>query len=296
MSSSFSSSSSHLIAVPLLPAQRRARIVAFLQAHGAVTLKQLAQALDASVSTLRRDLDELEADGVLDRAHGGAYLRQQPYATFEPEAAAAAELSPREKAAIGAAAAARLQPGQSVIFDSGTTTLAAARAVVARGLPLVAITNDLGIAQVLGGGGKIQVHVLGGQLRPGSNTLVGDSVLARTADLRADVLLLGVHAVTDGVLSETAPEVAAVKQAFLGAAGACWLLVDGSKFRPRAFMRVCDMAAVDEMFTDAPPPAAEAERMRSMDVALHLAATSPSSSPASPVASRLSVKKEISPP
>ncbi len=262
---------SHLASVPLLPAQRRARIVSFLQAHGAVTLKQLAHSLGASVSTLRRDLDELEAEGLLERTHGGAYLRQQPYSTFEPEPSAAAELSPREKSAIGAAAAARLQPGQSVIFDSGTTTLAAARAVVARGLSLVAVTNDLGIAQVLGAGERIQVHVLGGHLRPGSHTLIGDSVLARAADLRADVLLLGVHAVTEGVLSETMPEVVAVKQAFIRAAAECWLLVDGSKFRPRAFMRVDDLRAVDEVFTDAPPPAGEAERMREMNVALNLA-------------------------
>jgi DeoR family transcriptional regulator of aga operon len=263
-------SSAHLVAVPLLPAQRRARIVTFLQAHGAVTLKQLAQSLGASVSTLRRDLDELEADGLLERTHGGAYLRQQPYSTFEPGPDAAAELSPREKSAIGAAVAARLQPGQSVIFDSGTTTMAAARAVVARGLPLVAVTNDLGIAQVLGAGERIQVHVLGGQLRAGSNTLIGDSVLARAADLRADVLLLGVHAVTEGVLSETMAEVVAVKQAFIRAAAACWLLVDGSKFRPRAFMRVDDLRAVDEVFTDAAPPAAEADRLRDMNVALNV--------------------------
>lgn len=264
-------STPHLVAVPLLPAQRRAQIVSFLQAHGAVTLKQLAQALDASMSTLRRDLDELAADGLLERTHGGAYLRQQSYSTFEPKPAAAAELSPVEKAAIGAAVAERLQPGQSVIFDSGTTTLAAAHAVVARGLPLVAVTNDLVIAQVLGAGERIQVHVLGGHLRAGSNTLIGDSVLARTADLKADVLLLGIHAVTDGVLSETMPEVVAVKQAFIRASASRWLLVDGSKFRPRAFMRVDDLQSIDEVFTDAPPPASEVQRLREMDVALSLA-------------------------
>jgi DeoR family transcriptional regulator of aga operon len=259
------------MAVPLLPAQRRARIVAFLQAHGAVTLKQLAQALRASASTLRRDLDELEGEGVLDRTHGGAYLRQQAYSTFEPEPDAAAELSPREKAAIGAAAAARLQPGQSVFFDSGSTTLAAARAVAARGVPLVAVTNDLAIAQVLGTSGHIRVHVLGGQLRAGSHTLVGDTVLGGIADLRADVLLLGIHAVTDGVLSETMPEVVAVKQAFIRSSALRWLLIDGSKFRPRAFMRVDGLEAMDEIFTDGPLPLSESEHLREMTVALNIA-------------------------
>ena len=261
----------HLTAVPFFPAQRRAQILGFLQSHGAVTLKQLSQALQVSVSTLRRDLDELEAEGLLDRTHGGAMLRQQAYATFEPAATAAAELSPGEKAAIGAAVAARLRPGQSVIFDSGSTTLAAARAVVARGVPLVAVTNDLGIAQVLGSASHNRVHVLGGQLRPGSNTLTGESVLAAVGALQAEVLLLGVHAVTDGVLSETLPEVVAVKQAFQRAAQVCWLLVDSSKFRPRAFMQVGDVAQVQELFTEAEPPAAEATRLRDARVAITVA-------------------------
>ena len=261
----------NLAAVPVFPAQRRARILAFLQSHGAVTLKQLAQALEASVSTLRRDLDELESEGLLDRTHGGAMLRQQTYATFEPAPGAAAELSPREKEAIGAAVAARLRPGMSVIFDSGTTTLAAARAAVARGVALVAVTNDIAIAQVLGSHSHNRVHVLGGQLRADSNTLTGDSVLSAVSALQADVLLLGVHAVTQGVLSETHPEVVAGKQAFQRAAQACWLLVDSSKFRPRAFMRVGDVSQVHELFTDADPPAAEAAQLRKRGIQVTVA-------------------------
>ena len=72
-------------APPLMAAQRRQRIVEFLQRHGAVTIGQLEQALGASLSTLRRDLDALAAEGVVDRTHGGALLRQQAqsYSTFE---------------------------------------------------------------------------------------------------------------------------------------------------------------------------------------------------------------------
>ncbi|BDT67580.1 glucitol operon repressor [Comamonadaceae bacterium OS-1] len=239
-----------LAIVTLLPSQRRDRIVDFLRRHGAVTLQQLAQAMDASVSTLRRDLDALEAEGVLDRTHGGALLRQQHYSTFEPDPVAAAELSPREKRAIGYAAAAELQPGQSVIFDSGSTVIEAARAVLERRIPLVAVTNDLAIAQLLGSSPQIRVHVLGGMLRAGSNTLMGDEVLSGARHIRADVLLMGAHAVTDGVLSETDPEVAAVKRALMQAAHTKRLLVDASKFRPRAFMTICTLAEFDAVITD----------------------------------------------
>lgn len=256
--------------VSLLPAQRRQRIVEFLRQHGAVTLSQLEQALDASVSTLRRDLEALAADGVVERTHGGALLRQQGYSAFEPDAKAASELSPREKRAIGHAAAEQLQPYQSVIFDSGSTVLEAARAAAARGIPLTAVTNDLAIAQVLGAASNVQVHVFGGHLRPGSQTLVGESLIAAAAQIQADVLLCGAHAVTDGVLSETSPEVAAVKRALLKAARSRRLLVDASKFRPRTFMEVAPVTAFDTLITDAAVATEEADRLRALGLVLTL--------------------------
>jgi DeoR family transcriptional regulator of aga operon len=254
--------------VPLLPAQRRDRIVGFLRRSGAATLQQLSQALDVSPSTLRRDLDGLAAEGVLDRTHGGALLRRQPYGTFEPDPQAAAELSPAEKRAIGQAAAAMLQPHQSVILDSGSTVLEAARALRARRIPLTVVTNDLAIAQVLGASTLLQVHLLGGRLRPASHTLVGEPVIEAAGRLHADVLLMGAHAVTDGEVSETQPEVAAVKRALIRAAATRRLLVDASKFRPRAFMTVCEVAAFQQVITDDGLTAAHAEALHARGVAL----------------------------
>jgi DeoR family transcriptional regulator of aga operon len=255
---------------PLLPAQRRQRIVDFLRVHGAVTMGQLEQALGASISTLRRDLDALAAEGVVDRTHGGALLRQQApeYATFEPDPVAAAELSPREKAAIGEAAAEALLPRQSVIFDSGTTVLEAARAAARRQIPLTAVTNDLVIAQVLGKSPLVQVHMLGGLLRAGSTTIMGQTLVDQAAALRADVLLMGAHAVTDDVISETSAEVAAVKRALMKAANATRLLVDSSKFRPRAFMQIASLGEIGELVTDSGLPAAEEERLRALNLKL----------------------------
>ena len=255
---------------PMLPAQRRQLIVEFLRRHGAVTLHQLEQALPVSMSTLRRDLDALADEGMVDRTHGGALLRQQDYSTFEPDHVAAAELSPREKRAIGQAAAEALLPGQSVIFDSGSTVLEAARAAVQRNIPLTAVTNNLAIAQALGTSSLIQVHVLPGRLRHGSNTLTGDVLIDAARAIAADVLLMGAHAITDGILSETAPEVAAVKRALMQAAAVKRLLVDSSKFRPRAFMRVAAATQVDEIVTDDGAPPDEVRKLRSSGVAVTL--------------------------
>ena len=247
---------------PLLPARRRQVIVDFLHRHGAVTLQQLSQALHVSLSTLRRDLDALAVSGEVDRTHGGALLRSQHYSTFEPDARAASELSPAEKQAIGTAAAAALEPHQSVIMDSGSTVAEAARAVLARKIPLVVATNDLAIAQMLVASPLIQLHVLGGMLRAGSNTLIGQAVLDAARAIHADVLLLGAHAVTDGFVSETSPEVTAVKRALMQAARSTRLLVDGSKFRPRAFSLICEIKDIDVVITDDGAPAEALQRLR----------------------------------
>ena len=251
---------------PLLPIQRRNRIAEFLHHHGAVTLQQLTEALHVSLSTLRRDLDALAEEGVVERTHGGAILKHQQYSTFEPHISAARDLSPREKRLVGAAAAAALIPGQSVIFDSGSTVLEAARAVVARKIEIVAVTNDIEIAQILNASPLIQVHVFGGQLRPGSNTLLGEQVQQSARNIRADVLFFGAHAVTDNVVSKTSAEVAAVKRTLMKSATSCRLLVDASKFRPRVFMTVCEITDVAEVITDASVPQEEIERMRSTGV------------------------------
>ena len=113
--------------------------------------------------------------------------------------------------------------------------------------------------------------MLGGQLRPGSNTLVGEQVLSAARQIRADVLFLGAHAVTDNIVSETSPEVAAAKRTLMRSANSCRLLVDSSKFRPRVFMTVCEMAEIAEVVTDEAASPEELERIRSVGVKLHIA-------------------------
>jgi DeoR family transcriptional regulator of aga operon len=156
------------------------------------------------------------------------------------------------------------------MFDSGSTVLEAARAAVQRNIPLTAVTNNLAIAQLLGSSPLIQVHVLGGVLRQGGNTLTGDALIDGARAIGVDVLLMGIHAVTEGELTETAPEVAAVKRALLKGAASKRLLVDSSKFRPRTFMRVASATEFDEIITDEGIPEEEVERMRALGVKLTL--------------------------
>ena len=86
--------------------------------------------------------------------------------------------------------------------------------------------------------------------------------------IRADVLFLGAHAVSETTISETSTEVAAVKRTLMKSANSCRLLIDSSKFRPRVFMTVCSFDELDEIITDEGAPQEELERIRSAGVKL----------------------------
>jgi DeoR family transcriptional regulator of aga operon len=234
----------------VIPAQRRNMVLAYLLQRGAASIQELADALGASPSTMRRDLEQLEEVGHLRRTHGGAVLSSSTHSTFEPETAVAAQVSRAEKNAIGRAAAQQLSAGDSVIFDSGTTVLAAARFVAERRLALTAVTNDLGIGQVLAGSDNVRVVVLGGSVRRGSLTLIGEPGQSFIADIHADVAFIGTHSIAAGTLSDTSIEIASIKRAMISAARRVILLADSSKFQPAAFYKICDIADVHEVITD----------------------------------------------
>lgn len=260
----------------LIPAHRRALVLEHIRLRGAASIHELAEGIGASPSTIRRDLEELERKGYLERAHGGALLQRTTSPTFEPEAAIAAEFSREEKRAIGAAAAAMLLPGEAVIFDSGSTVMEAARAAAKRNVALTAVTNDLAAGQVLAGADCIRVVMLGGTVRPGSFTVSGDPGQQFLATLNANVALIGIHAVSGGYLTETALEIASMKRAMIAAARRVVLLADATKLAQSAFCRVCELAAVHVLITDSRAETTDVQRLRDAGVEVHVVdATAP---------------------
>lgn len=261
--------------VERIPAERRGLILDHLRRNGAASIQELADSLGASHSTIRRDLEALAAEGYLERSHGGAALPAAGRSTFEPDAAIAAQIAHREKQAIGRFAAGLLEPGQSVIFDSSSTVLAAARAVLARGIPLTAVTPDLAIATVLARAPAIRVVVPGGTVRPGSLTLTGDPGETFLAGLHADVALLGTHAITGTTLTETSLDVARIKRGIIGAARRVIVLADGSKLGPPAFCTICDATALGGLVTDGSADPAALAALRDAGITVHVAPPDP---------------------
>lgn len=240
----------------MFPAQRRALIIQHLRQEEAASLRDLASRIGISLSTVRRDIDYLCETGHLQRTHGGAILQPSEKRGFEPETAIAAALFPEEKRAIGARAAALVQPGQSILFDSGTTAAAAALAARERAIPFSAVTNDLAVGTILSESQQVSTTVAGGQVRPGSPTLLGAATASLLARLHADIAFIGAHAVAcgpDGVwhLSDTSPELGEIKRIILRSADRVVLLADSSKFAAAsAFCRFGLLSEIDLVITD----------------------------------------------
>jgi DeoR family transcriptional regulator of aga operon len=234
----------------MIPAQRRARILEHIRRDGGGSIITLADIIGASRSTIRRDLDLLVGGGFLLRSRGGALLEETPRTTFEPEREIGAQVSRPAKIAIGARAAELIERGQSVIFDSSSTVMEAAKAVIKRRLDLTVCTNDIATAAVLATCDSLHLLVLGGTKRVGSLTLSGDPGLTFLQQLHTDVALIGVHSLFGGRLSETSLEIAAIKRQMILSSTRAIVLADSSKFRHPAFCDVAEAKAVHTVITD----------------------------------------------
>ena len=234
----------------MIPAQRRAKILDLVRRQGGASIDHLAGHLCASTSTVPRDLNLLTKQGYLERSHGGATVRTLPPTTFEPDREIGADIARDAKVVIGARAAALIESGQSVIFDSSSTVLEAAKWVVERELRITALTNDLKIAIELAAAPGIKLIVVGGALRAGSFTLTGNPGQEFLHGIHADLALVGIHSLARQRLSETSIEVAQMKRLMIDAARRAIVLADSSKFEGPAFAKVCDVARVDRIITD----------------------------------------------
>lgn len=234
----------------MLPAQRRARLIEMLRLEGAASLRSLAEALNTSLSTVRRDVEFLDSAGFVQRTHGGAILEPSRRTSFEPGSAIASAIASDAKRAIGRRAAELIEPRQTVLFDSGTTTLAAAQAACERAVPFTAVTNDLAIATRLSAAASVTVIMPGGMIRPGSPTLLGAATVRFLAALAADLAFIGTETVSDGRLSDTSLDLAEVKRTMVASANRVVLLADSSKFAGRSFCQFARVEDLDHIITD----------------------------------------------
>ncbi len=221
---------------------------------GRASLADLAARLGISEMTVRRDLDALQARGLVERVRGGAVAVAEPEsaAGFTARAGWQAGLKDR----IGRAAAALVEPGATVLLDAGTTTVHVARALADRAAagegPSTVAVLSLPVAEVLADRPGVRLLVVGGESRPGERSLAGPLTAAVLRRLTFDVFVMSIGAVSaEAGWSEFTLEDAAVKQIALEQARTGLVVADASKLGVRAFARVADLGAVDRLVTDA---------------------------------------------
>lgn len=233
----------------MLIEERRQHILAIAQNEGRVRVRDLSKALGISQITIRKDLDHLQAKGLLQRSHGGA-LPAQPGALFDPSLKEKEKSHHGEKERIAVAAAELVQEGQCVMLDSGTTTTAIAHALK-RFSYLTVITNAVNIAAELTNT-NFEVILTGGILRKNSFSLVGPLAEDMLAEMHADILFLGVDGF-DLEIGLTTPNLleSRVNRAMVTGATRAVAVCDSTKFDRRSLSRIVPATAIHQIITDA---------------------------------------------
>jgi DeoR/GlpR family transcriptional regulator of sugar metabolism len=229
--------------------ERRAQILLELKLHPHVRISELSKRFDASPETLRRDLDALAKDGLICRAHGGASAPSQGHYPNLTERNTA-RIAERER--IAHFAAGQVRDGETLMIDSGSTTIQLAKALAFRGVSCTVITNSLPVAMTLGHG-VANVMLCPGEYQPEESAVVGTETLEFLRGFSVDRCMIGASGFSEDGVSETVRGFAAVKREMLRRAAVKQLLVGSDKFGQTGLARVAGLNALDTVFVDARP-------------------------------------------
>jgi DeoR/GlpR family transcriptional regulator of sugar metabolism len=235
----------------VLAAERRRTIADLIRRQSIVRLKDLSQALQASESTIRRDLEHLEQQGLLERTYGGAVVVPGKAVQNRPRSTG---LSPAEDR-MGAAVAQRIQERETVFVGAGPLSLAVAHHI-AHKQAITVVTNALDVAAHLALASNLPVILTGGQVERESSALVGHLAELALQELRADRAIIGVDGihVPDGFTGESLPTVRFLR-AVIEQMPEVIVIADSQKWGHVGPAFLAPLEAVDTIVTDlnAPP-------------------------------------------
>lgn len=208
-------------------------------------LADIARSLDVSPSTIRRDMELLEGQGVVRRTHGGVVYVGE--AARGPGDSGANQS--REKQAIARATAELIPAGGTLMINGGSTCLAVARAIQGRRLNVV--TNSVGVAALLSADLATEVTLIGGYVYPRIGVAVGEMAVAQAAGLHATQFVTSCAGVTGGAAFEPNQMMVAIERQMMKSAEEVVLIVDHTKLNQRAVVQLCELSDIDIIVTDA---------------------------------------------
>ncbi|MFT3852921.1 MAG: DeoR/GlpR family DNA-binding transcription regulator [Ilumatobacteraceae bacterium] len=231
----------------MLAASRKDLLLERLRQDGRIVAKEIAAELGLSEDSIRRDLRELDAAGLAVRVYGGALPASPAVADY----AARASVAPASKRRVAAAAVALIEPGSTVIFDGGTTTLAMTDALPKR-FRVTIITHSPTVAAALLGH-EAEVFLIGGQIFKHSAVACGAAAVEAASRISADLFFLGVTGIhpTAGLTTGDADE-AAMKRALASRAAETYVLGSDEKIGTASRYGVLPLDAIAGVITDTP--------------------------------------------
>ncbi|WP_158270875.1 DeoR/GlpR family DNA-binding transcription regulator [Thalassorhabdomicrobium marinisediminis] len=234
----------------LRPTVRRAAIHEIIEKAGRASVDALAERFDASTETVRRDLNALAKTGKVRKVHGGAVkVSITPEGLFEERLA----INAQAKQEIAEKLAKMVEPGQSIMMDTGSTTLVCASAL-ARVRDLTVITNSVRIAQTIDRARNgSRVILLGGTYRTDNSQTVGAQTCSEIRRIRTDHVVLTVTGIDGSGAYDFSEHEAQIARSMVDNTGALTVVADSSKFGRNATFKVCSLERVDRLILESNP-------------------------------------------
>ncbi len=256
-----------MVAGPITTETRRDRLRDLVQTHGFASLGELAESLEVSESTIRRDLEQLEQAGDARRTHGGVFWTGKPdtMRVFETRR----DSQWPAKAAIGQIAAQLIEDHETILLDGGSTTYEIARHLVGR--PLQVVTNSLPIAHLLSSSESIDLIMVGGCVRGRRAVAIGPMADAMLQTINVGQAYLSVAGITERGYFNSDMMLVESEKAMLATADRAIVVTDSSKFGKVSLSRLCGLDEVDAVVTDSNMDSTWKQRLESEGVELILA-------------------------
>lgn len=242
--------------------ERQKRIEEYLLKAEFASLDELSEKVDASVSTVRRDLGVLEEKGSVRRTHGGARVINPKSDEFMFSARETHQLA--EKEAMGRACAALIQNNQTVILDAGTTVYHVAKHLELKSPQI--ITNSLPIANLFSGANKAEVVVTGGVIYPRLGVLVGPLAVEAFGKIRADVAVMSAGGISLDGVSNSHGLLIDIQKAMIHAARKIIFCLDHTKLGRQSISFLCPLETIDTIVTDHGAPAELVQELRKQKI------------------------------
>ncbi|MEX0939196.1 MAG: DeoR/GlpR family DNA-binding transcription regulator [Pirellulales bacterium] len=226
--------------------ERRNQLLEMVRRRGFAALPDLAEELQVSESTVRRDLDHLDEQGETRRTHGGVYYAGPTPKLPHFEQRQAAQLE--QKKAIARSASELIEDGDTLLLDGGSTTYELAKHLVGR--PLQVVTNSLPVANLFIAGSSTDLILVGGYVHPRTGVLLGPYADHMLSSLNVRRSVLSVAGVSDRGCFNSNLLLVETERVMMQAADEVIVLADSTKFGHQSLAHLCELSAVDRMVID----------------------------------------------